>query len=63
MFGLNDTQKSEAARILNELLPKKLHISFFEVKKDNWTSYSDVVFFFWVFIITTLLTTILYLAD
>ena len=41
MFGLNDTQKSEAARILNELLPKKLHISFFEVNKNNWTSYSD----------------------
>ena len=41
MFGLNDTQKSGVAKILNELLPKKLHISFFEVKKDNWTNYSD----------------------
>lgn len=41
MFGLNDTQKSGVAKILNELLPKKLHISFFEVNKGNWTNYSD----------------------
>jgi hypothetical protein len=38
MFGLNDTQKSEVARILNESLPKELHISWSQIKKDNWST-------------------------